>query len=172
MGSSNNINSIHVGEYFINRCIDDKRIPTVMKILKLTYFTQGFHLALENKPFFTDEIQAWRHGPVVIELYEHLKKKRISEDSPYAIKDKSNEDEYKNVSDKFGYIQGNILKVVFKKYGRLASWHLSDITHEEDSPWDKVYKEKPKKKIDIKIIQEYFKTVIDRQSFIILLYQD
>ena len=56
MGGSNSITSIHVGEYFINRCIDEERIPTVMKILKLAYFAQSFHLALEDRPFFENEI--------------------------------------------------------------------------------------------------------------------
>jgi len=45
-----------------------------MKVQKLLYYVQGFHLAMYDKPFFSEDIYAWRYGPVVIEAYEYFKK--------------------------------------------------------------------------------------------------
>lgn len=45
-----------------------------LKIQKLVYYSQGFHLGLYNSPLFEQEIQAWNHGPVINPLYHSLKK--------------------------------------------------------------------------------------------------
>ncbi|MGA7027993.1 MAG: type II toxin-antitoxin system antitoxin SocA domain-containing protein, partial [Candidatus Acidiferrales bacterium] len=44
-----------------------------LKLQKLVYYAQGFHLALYGEPLFPEVIRAWRHGPVVPELYHALK---------------------------------------------------------------------------------------------------
>ena len=169
MNNSHEITSIHVGEYFINEYHDKNESPTIMKILKLAYFTQGFHLALQDCPFFKDEIQAWKHGPVANKLYWYLKKNRM-EKGDYRIREKSNE--YTDVNNQFQNHGRDILNVVFKKYTKLTSWRLSEITHAKDSPWYQVYNKKPYDIISVNIIREYFKNIIDRQSFIIRLYEN
>ena len=35
-----------------------------LKLQKLLYYVQGFHLAIENEPLFMEDIQAWQYGPV------------------------------------------------------------------------------------------------------------
>ncbi len=40
-----------------------------LKLQKLLYYSQGFHLALFNRPLFEEDILAWEHGPVVREVY-------------------------------------------------------------------------------------------------------
>ncbi|MDK4240267.1 Panacea domain-containing protein [Corynebacterium pseudodiphtheriticum] len=39
-----------------------------MKLYKLCYFSQGWHLAWTGKPLFSDEFEGWRHGPVSQQL--------------------------------------------------------------------------------------------------------
>lgn len=34
-----------------------------MKLYKLCYFSQGWHLAWTGKPLFADEFEGWRHAP-------------------------------------------------------------------------------------------------------------
>ncbi|WP_284867393.1 type II toxin-antitoxin system antitoxin SocA domain-containing protein [Corynebacterium pseudodiphtheriticum] len=34
-------------------------------------FSQGWHLAWTGKPFFADEFEGWRHGPVSQQLRHH-----------------------------------------------------------------------------------------------------
>ena len=42
---------------------------TNLKLQKLVYFAQRVSLALNNKALFQEEIQAWKHGSIVPELY-------------------------------------------------------------------------------------------------------
>ena len=44
-----------------------------LKLLKLLYYIQGYHLAMFNKPLFNDKIQAWTDGAVVPSVYEWMK---------------------------------------------------------------------------------------------------
>lgn len=43
---------------------------SAMKLHRLLYYSQAWHLAWEGKPLFDDEIQAWANGPVVASIYE------------------------------------------------------------------------------------------------------
>ena len=36
-----------------------------LKLQKLLYYMQGFHLAFFDEPFFNESIEAWTYGPVV-----------------------------------------------------------------------------------------------------------
>lgn len=40
-----------------------------MRLQKLLYYTQGWSLALRDRPMFSERIEAWAHGPVVRDLY-------------------------------------------------------------------------------------------------------
>jgi uncharacterized phage-associated protein len=44
-----------------------------MKLQKLLYYQQGFHLAYFGKPLFEEDIEAWMYGPVVPSVYSHFK---------------------------------------------------------------------------------------------------
>ncbi len=44
-----------------------------LKLQKLLYYVQGFHLAIHNKKIFGEEIEAWQYGPVVPVIYQEFK---------------------------------------------------------------------------------------------------
>lgn len=43
------------------------------KLQKLTYLSQGWSLALTDKPIFSEDFEAWRHGPINRELFNTLR---------------------------------------------------------------------------------------------------
>lgn len=43
---------------------------TAMKLQKLVYYCQAWHLAWDGEPLFRESIEAWANGPVVPALYE------------------------------------------------------------------------------------------------------
>lgn len=43
---------------------------TAMRLHKLLYYCQGWHLAWYGRPLFDDRIEAWKYGPVVPAVYE------------------------------------------------------------------------------------------------------
>src|SRR5260363_307462 len=48
-----------------------------LKIQKLVYYAQGFHLALFSRPLFENAIEAWTHGPVIL-IWTFLIARRVN----------------------------------------------------------------------------------------------
>ena len=46
---------------------------TNLKLQKMLYYEQGFHLAYFNEPLFEEPIEAWQYGPVVPVVYNYYK---------------------------------------------------------------------------------------------------
>ena len=42
---------------------------TTLKLQKLVYYSQAWHLVWDEEPLFSERIEAWANGPVVRELY-------------------------------------------------------------------------------------------------------
>lgn len=47
-----------------------------MKLQKLLYYVQGFHIAVFNRPLFNEDIEAWMYGPVVPAVYEYYQERK------------------------------------------------------------------------------------------------
>lgn len=115
-----------------------------LKLQKLVYYAQGFHLALFDKPLFDDQISAWTHGPVVESLY-HQYKAHGSNSIPLP----ADFDKEALSGDEFG-----LIAEVFEVFGQFSAWKLRNMTHEE-SPW--INHEKDASVIPQSEIAEYFK---------------
>ncbi|WP_437621794.1 Panacea domain-containing protein [Sorangium sp. So ce1151] len=100
-----------------------------MKLQKLVYYAQAWHLVRADRPLFPDEIQAWAAGPVIRSLYaSHRGRYTLS--SPIEIGGNPNgleDDERKTVD------------VVLAHYGKYTAEQLSDLTHSEP-PWQSARK--------------------------------
>ena len=59
------IKAIDVADYILAK----KGTMSAMKLQKLVYYAQAWHLVWEDKELFPEEIQAWANGPVVPSLY-------------------------------------------------------------------------------------------------------
>ncbi|HEX8242693.1 MAG TPA: type II toxin-antitoxin system antitoxin SocA domain-containing protein [Longimicrobium sp.] len=65
-----------------------------LKLQKLLYYAQAWHLALHDEPLFPEKFQAWMSGPVIPALYWRFKRYGISDiplpaqpaDLPEAVK--------------------------------------------------------------------------------------
>jgi len=42
---------------------------SAMKLQKLVYYSQAWHLVWRSRPLFPETVEAWAKGPVVRELY-------------------------------------------------------------------------------------------------------
>ncbi len=144
------INARDVADYFLSKTIDeDDTKLTNLKIQKLLYYTQGFHLAILDKALFDESIEAWRYGPVCPVVYGQFKKY------------KSNTISYDKCEKQFESIfdtkQIELLDDVYETFAQYSAWKLRDMTHEEPT-W-------MKHKDDASVIpqqemKEYFKTRI------------
>jgi uncharacterized phage-associated protein len=57
---------VDIAEYMLTQLGE----MTAMKLHKLVYYSQAWHLVWDGVPLFGDEIQAWANGPVIPALYE------------------------------------------------------------------------------------------------------
>lgn len=97
-----------------------------LKLQKLLYYAQGFHLAMYRKPLFSDALQAWSHGPVVPDVYHYFK--HIGSDSIELAE--SDDFDWPDVDKK----TTQFLISIWEQYGSIAAWQLRNMTHEE-GPW-------------------------------------
>jgi uncharacterized phage-associated protein len=95
-----------------------------LKLQKLMYYAQGFHLALFDEPLFAESIYAWTHGPVVPVLYHEYKGYGSGAIPPPEDVD----------YDIFDGRTRELLNEVYAGYGQFSAWKLRNMTHEE-SPW-------------------------------------
>ena len=104
-----------------------KRIDE-MKLHKLLYLIQRESIIQTGEPMFKERFQAWKYGPVMVEVRQAYKEGCLDTPPDTAVTEK-----YKEVFDK-----------VFEMYSGKDSWSLSCLTHCEYS-YKKARGEKLKK---------------------------
>lgn len=63
-----------VADWIVRFSHDDLAAPvTPMSLEKVTYYAQCFWLALEGEPLYTEQIRAWRHGPVIRPVFDEYR---------------------------------------------------------------------------------------------------
>ncbi|HEX4335778.1 MAG TPA: type II toxin-antitoxin system antitoxin SocA domain-containing protein [Polyangiaceae bacterium] len=62
-----------VCDYVIARTIAGDAELNLLKLQKLLYYVQAWHLAFHGEPLFAGRFQAWVHGPVNREIYVRFK---------------------------------------------------------------------------------------------------
>ena len=99
---------------------------TQKKLQKLCYYAQGWYAGLTGKKLFTNDLEAWIHGPVCPKLYEEYKMYGY-EEIPKKNAIITNEE-----------LRG-IVKQIYRIYGKLDGDELEQLTHKE-APWIKARK--------------------------------
>lgn len=126
-----------------------KRGPmSAMKVHKLVYYCQVWSLVWEDRPIFSDGIEAWVNGPVVPALYEkHKGEFQLTEW-------RAGEIDNLNAQDK------ETINVVLEAYADKDAQYLSDLTHSE-LPWKEARiglksDERGKREITLASMMEYY----------------
>lgn len=111
-----------IANYFIWLANETGSFISNLKLQKLVYYAQAWHIALHDEPLFEEDFQAWVHGPVIPSLYQKYKSfgwQPISEDvAP---------DLHKDVFQ--------FLDEVAEEYFASDAYELEQMTHAED-PWN------------------------------------
>ena len=125
-----------------------------LKLQKLVYYAQGFHLAIYGEPLFSEEIQAWQHGPVVPVLYRSFKQ-HGSEPIPRP-EDGINRDDYPEAVR-------DLLDEVYSVYGQFSASKLRNMSHEE-TPWKEAMDIGVSSPISHQTMKEFFATRVNGQE--------
>jgi uncharacterized phage-associated protein len=120
---------------FVKKGIDEGKFVTQMKLQKLVYFAQGYHLAKYHEVLVQENFQAWKFGPVVPEIYQDFKlygSRLITNTGSFIPPTQQNYIVLSpEATDSINYTWE-----VLKDYSAMA---LSNWTHQPDTPWSKVY---------------------------------
>ena len=125
-----------------------------LRLQKLLYYAQGWHLACHNKPLFADPIQAWAHGPVVSSVYQKFKKFGSG-----AIPT-----DLEIPEPQLTRIEGGLVASVWKAYQPFSALRLREMTHCE-TPWREARgnlspEAKSARTISLDSMKRYFKNVL------------
>lgn len=97
---------------------------SAMKLQKLAYYSQAWHLVWDDEPLFNEDFQAWANGPVAPALYD-LHRGAFKVDKSFFSSGK-----VKRISAESRVSIDKILDF----YGDKSAHWLSNLTHQED-PW-------------------------------------
>jgi uncharacterized phage-associated protein len=89
-----------------------------VKLQKLLYYSQAWHLVWLGRPLFNDRIEAWKMGPVVPVVFKANKYESLPTFSQSQIPSESLA----------------VIDEVVRAYGSRNGQFLSDLTHKEE-PW-------------------------------------
>jgi len=111
---------------------------TNLKLQKVLYIAYGLHLCLFEQRLFESEIQAWRLGPIVYDIYRGFKQcgDGIITTNATAIDPKTGEFFEPQLD---ADINPRALNIACTAYGQRIAWNLVDITQDENSAWKKNY---------------------------------
>lgn len=128
-----------------------------MKLIKLVYITHGWHLGFTDKPLISDEIQAWKYGPVIPVLYEVIKRFGAGKVDIELIDLYSDRDLDKETSD--------FVENIWHVYKEMSAIELSARTHREGSAWSKSYREgELNTLIENEVIRMHYKAMIEEAT--------
>ena len=137
----------HVADYILATA---KLGPNIeldhLQLNKLCYLVNGFTLRERDDPAFHNNVEAWKYGPVVPEVYKMYK---IYGDKPITTLDmyRTGLENTKAVAERWGELVdivgrdvAAIAYGVVEKYGKYTGWQLVNMTHGKHTPWKKAYR--------------------------------
>lgn len=147
--------ALTVANTFLELAAQEKNSLTNMKLQKLVYIAHGYYLAYRaGEPLIEEDVKAWQWGPVIVELYEALKK--------YGAGFVSQQIHPGNIIPPAA--DGHrLIENVWKVYKKFTGFQLSTITHRESSPWSQTWDEWPYGTIPNDLIAAYYRQLIDER---------
>jgi len=135
-----------VAYLFLRWAYKDGEIVSNLKMQKLLYYAQAWHLVFFNKALIQEEIEAWELGPVIPEAYHEFKS--FGNDSLEYELDGTEEDTFSDTKLKY-------LKDCYNAFIRYTPHALVNMTHNE-KPWRDAFRKGPSTIISRISMKEYY----------------
>lgn len=119
---------------------------THLKLQKLLFYAQGYHLALYGEPLFNEPVEAWDHGPVVRPVWDTYRDHGRDPIPMLATAD-------------FAFTQDvrDLLDNVLDSFGVYSALGLRNLTH-RDAPWRDAFAQGANTEIPTAIMGRYFRS--------------
>lgn len=119
------VNALTWAQYIITKCTIDNCPISNLQLQKILYYIQLYSLKETNAPAFNDEIEAWKFGPVVPNVYY-----RYCGFGSLPIKLTYDKGNIRNCAD--------IDKIITDKRDK-APWDLVQESHAKGKPWSRIF---------------------------------
>lgn len=155
--STPTISASAIAKYFIWKAAQEGKKISNKKLQKLLYYAQAWHLVLVNRPLFSEDIEAWIHGPAVRSVYVEYKKFGFG-----LINVDVDKAEIKDIPSI------EILDEVWSVYGKYDADYLEELTHEED-PWQiargNIDEDKSSENvISLDVMKDYYSNLLEKEK--------
>ena len=130
---------------------------TPMQLLKLVYIAHGWTLGICATPLITEQVEAWKYGPVIPDLYQHVKKYGSS-----SIFDEKLGNFWNSQSAEFSKDEDAILNYVIDTYGSIDGIQLSQITHASGTPWSATFRNGWGDVIPTDLIAHHYRQLLEK----------
>lgn len=111
-----------IARFFVWKADEEDELLSHLKLQKLLYYTQGFHLAMFDGDLFSEDVLHWKHGPVVREVWDEYKR--------YGGSGIPHDGEGPQIDDE----STELLEEIWRVYGQFSAWRLREMSHQTD-PW-------------------------------------
>jgi uncharacterized phage-associated protein len=149
------VDSVELSKYVIRKMYEKGEKINHLKLQKLLYYIEAWHLVYTDKPLIDDDFEAWLHGPVIRKVWNHYKGFSIMfDDLPYPKQEPTIEltEEQKEIIDD-----------VLDEYGEKSGYYLECLTHAE-IPWRNARIKGENQIISKEKMKEYYSRLIDVQK--------
>lgn len=128
--------SVHdVADYVIFKLKSEDNISLInLKLQKLSYYIQAWHIGIRKKKFFNGDFEAWIHGPVNVDLFHRFRENK-SLYSDIELNDIVNKDFLNSFSPK----DKKFIDFILENYAKFSGVELETMTHKE-LPWKETRK--------------------------------
>lgn len=104
-----------------------------MKMQKLAFIANGWNLAIAGEPLINESAEAWDNGPVYREIWDRIRDRGLSADG--RVRDYRGDCPTAELSP----AESDVINHVWRKYGGMSAFALSDLTHQPGTPWTDTY---------------------------------
>lgn len=146
-----NIDAMDLAKYIICKMQEKGQKINHLKLQKLLYYVQAWHLVYTDEPLIEDNFEAWLHGPVNRKVWNYYKPFSIMLDDLPCEKLK----EINLTED-----QQQIIDDVLDEYGTKTGYYLECLTHVED-PWKEAREKGENTIISKESMKKYYSKMID-----------
>ncbi|GGK45319.1 Panacea domain-containing protein [Salinarimonas ramus] len=145
-----------IADFLLVSAREAGELLTNLKLQKLLYYAQAWRLALTDEPLFSEDFEAWVHGPVLPSQYHRFKDFRWMPITAPVDMPRVDEDLARHLDE--------ILRV----FGPESAVALEQMTHEE-RPWREARAGMPlhetsSAKISKNTMKEYYRSLMDGED--------
>lgn len=141
-----------------------------LKLNKILFYVHAYHLVRQSQPLIKNHFEAWEHGPVVRVVYHEFKKfgsKPITSLARH-VDYESGREEIISFSEIDASTRDFVLSIG-RHYMRFTASQLRDMTHQNDSPWSRVYSADSESRglrdrIPNELIEAHFASIIGKNK--------